>query len=1174
MNRMQQGRRLLAPMGILCTCFILCTVTARSQTTFTLKDKFATIRKIFDVISSQTKYSYYTENDKGILKHQVTAAFDNFPVQRFLDEKLPSYGLTYTFNPDHTVICIKPAAPAADFDTAAEKLFAYIEGQVFGDSLEFLPDITVNVKGTGKTVTTGKDGKFYFKNVPANATLRFSGANVKPQEVKVTGTKLRAQMEYDVSSLQEAVVYDGYRRRGKGSATGSYKLVSHQMIGRNASSDLSERLEGMAAGVLVPHGSQTSTGSTQPDGMIIRGYSTLYGNTSPLIVVDDFPYDGSMSNINPNDVETVTFLCDASAASIYGVKAANGVVVITTKKWKADQPRFNFMSGVSFQPRPNVFNIDLISGKDFIGLEDSLFHWGHFDASFSSTPDLAPFTPIVWSMHLLSQGRISRQKLDDQIREMQLYDVRKDVQKYLYRNSLGQQLFLQVSGLTKKVNYIASAGLDQDAGNLTGTYYRRITSRAQAAFTLRPHLELYAGLSYMGIVNTNGNNFGSSFLSPVGQKGLYPYARLADEHGRPLPIYPDYNKDVLDQAASAGLQDWTYYPLNDIKEENNKSTIGDLVANLGLHWKIAKWELDIKYQREQVTTSTNDLRTASSYFTRNLRNTYARIDPGTGQVIYIIPAGGISDISHQALTTQQAKVQLSYHKKWNDLHDITIFIGTELRSAITTFDKYRLFGITKNSQPVTLDANSIYNLYLTGEGQSLPVVADSNNTTDHFLSSYLNITYNFDDRYILSASARTDVANLFGASTNGKIAPLGSLGFKWLAYRENKYNIDWLPKLSLRASYGTTGNIARNATGYTTISAPQTYPLWTNYPSSYITGLPNKDLRWEQTQTLNLGLEFTTRKNIISGSFDYYIKHTKGVMAPKYLDPTFGGVQNPGYQVSYYTNSAAMTTHGFDASMTSQNHSGKFQWTTDLLLGYTVTRVTRLSFPAGLGKSHLESNAPNPFPGKPLYAVYAYRFLNLDHTTGDPVGYYNGKPSTEWGRIYDETPLDSMVYVGPAQPTTYGAVINTFKTGGFSLSLKIDFKFNYYMRTPALNYDDLFNKWTGLASYSRRWKIPGDERHTDVPSLNHLAGPERDLFYGYSTLMTSRADNIRLQNICLTYDKNYFQWGNIKLPNLKASLYLSNVGLLWAANKKGLDPYSVNVAKDRIRYAFTLTFSY
>ena len=1170
---------------ILCLLWLCCMIgiTHTYAQTFTIKKKnpLPLMFEVFTEINGQTGYFFEGCDESALLNQRVKENLNKMPLMRFLNEILPQYGMSYSFsqtNPKIILLRVLKSSPLVD--TASLRNIGRVEGLVLRwkggpGKIEFLEGITIQIKGTGRMTKTDSNGWFYFNNVPANAILRLTGVNVEPVETGVTDTQVLIihMKDYFTDLKEKVIVSNGYSSILRDSTTGSSDVISRSLLERSTSPNVLDRTDNLSAGIMVNHGSQTSDGSSLPGSRIIRGPSSFYVDGTPLIILDNFPYDGNLNNINPNDIETFTIHKDAAASAVWGSRAGNGVIVITTKKGKTRYPQWIFNSTLSIRRRPDLFNIHTISSSEYIDMEKDLYNQDYYAQNFGSKIDYAPVTPVVWLLHAARQGLIPQEVADARIEVMRKYDVRNDIQKYLYRTGFEKQYSIQVSGQTSRLNYFASAGLDQNAGNLVGLTYRRFTNRAQGTFTINNRLQVSARMSYTVTLNQNGNNPGYAYQSYHGGKNLYPYAQLNDGQGRPLPIFADYNPDFLRQTASMGFLNGTYSPIQDIIEEKNKVKTQDYVLNLGLNYNILSHvQLEVKYQLERQSITGNDFHSDSSYFVRDLVNTFTQVNPATGELSYPVPRGAISDLQRQILTSHQGRVQLSYHKNWNNDHDLSFLAGGEMRSVIMTTGSSRLYGIDNAGVPANIDYNTLFSSYMAGESINIPKISQNNKKADQFISGLLSGTYNYSNRYTFSASIRDDAANLFGAATNKKWVPLWSAGLGWHLSREDFFTADWLTLLTLRGSIGTTGNISRLASAYTTVSTRQNGITGTPYPTAYIQSPPNADLRWEVVKMHNIAVDFATKNNILSGTIEYYVKACSGLMAQTLSDPTLGGVLNPGSPAYYYGNSASMKGKGIDITLMSQNLSKelKLKWTTNYLFSYSSSRITKLSTIVGAGSTHLGSNLPNPVLNRPLYTMYAFKWLGLDPGTGDPIGFYKGARSTDWASIYNGTELDSMVYMGPALPTVFGAVRNTFSLGRVSLSFNISYKLGYYFRKPALSYDNLLNKWNCLSSYKQRWQKPGDEKYTNVPSFNYSAIGARDLFYANSTEMVDRADNIRLEDVNLSYDKDNFHWGKFHCRHLKVFTYLSDLGPIWTANKSHLDPYYVGVPKDRPRISLGL----
>lgn len=1167
------GMRLIVGACLVLSFCLICTHTARAQKV-SFKDEQATLRTIIHSVFEQAHHYFNFYGDRSVLKRTVPAGFDDMPFQQFLDVQLPKYGMTYSFSEKDPRVILLSTKDTLPESPVAVTMLQRVEGRIMDERGIRLQGITVHIKGTRYRAQSNEQGVFVLRHIPINTVIELTGVNVQTVEKKIIDSQTMViSMKDKVDTLKEklVIISTGYELKLRNNATGSYDVIPRSQLQRNPVPTILELIEPLSSGVMINRKNQTADGSSQLE-VSIRGYSTINADANPLYVVDNFPYDGDINSINPNDVENISILKDAAATSIWGARAGNGVIVITTKKGKQGRPHWFVSNSLSFRSRPDIFNIPSISSPEFIELEKDAYRNGYYASSFHGSIGFAPVTPVVWLLHAADEGRISHQEANARIEDMKKYDVRNDIKKYLYQNAFIRQIFTQVSGQTSRLNYFGSIGLDRDTGNLRGASDSRLTSRVKINYWISPRLQLFTGMSYALMLNVRGSNPGYNYSSYRGGKGFYPYARLMDDQRHALPVYGDYNPDYLEHLASMGFRDGAYYPTQDIAEETNKTSTQNYTANLGLQYKLlSRLQLDIKYQFQQEKLKVSDLHKDSSYFTRDLINNFTQLDPVTSLLSYPIPRGGIEDASSRTLTTHQARAQLNYHMTWGVDHDLSVMGGGEIKSAVTATGSSRKYGIDNGGTPTTLDYNSIIIPYMVGDPRTIPSIAGGNKKTDHFLSAFVNSTYTYLSRYTLSGSVRRDAANLFGDSANKKWAPLWSAGLAWHVDREGFFSAGWLSNLVLRGSIGTSGNIARQSTAYMTAASGSIGITGTPYPFAYIQTLPNTNLSWEMVRTTNGAIDFATKNNTLSGSLEFYSKLAYDLMASVPVDPTLGSIQNPGSLVTAYRNSASMRTNGVDIDLVSHNLRGNLQWTTNFTLGYTSSRVRKRALTEGTGKAYLGVDYPNAVSGRPLYAMYAYKWAGLDPQTGDPTIMYQGSRSKEWGAIHDNTGIDSMVYMGPARPTVFGSLRNTFIWKGFSLSFTVGYKLGYYFRTPALSYDQLLNNWNGSNSYSRRWQRPGDELHTNVPSLSYTGGAARDLVYENSTVMVDNAGSIRLQDAQLSYSKENIGWKGLHFQQLKMFIFSSPQWLLWKANKAGIDPDFSNVPK--FGPVFTVGFS-
>ncbi len=867
----------------------------------TLSVKNAPLEEVFAQIQQQTPYRfiYTTEQLNGTKK--INVSVKGAPLEEVLNLCFIDQLVYYTLEDKFIIIREKEKTSDTKSITAAASI--NVTGKVVGENGEPLAGITVTVKGSKTAVATDTAGTFILNDIAPNATLVFTGVNIETFEFRLKGkSNVLVRLTKKVTGLSDVsvTVSTGYQDIPKERATGSYSFVDNRLINRATSTNVMDRIENLIPGLLFNKGEAAGT-----DPLLIRGRSTIYANAAPLIVLDNFPYDGDLNNINPNDVESITILKDAAAASIWGARAGNGVIVITSKKGKTEKPQIEFNSNISFQPNPDLSNIHSISSADFIELEKNLFAQGYY-AGFISDPANPPLTPAVELLNAAQNGTISQAEADAQIEALKKNNIWNDLKKDFYRTAVNQQYSMNVSGNTPLLNYYLSAGWDHNLTNLKGQQYNRITIRSRNLFKVNDKLQILAGVNYLNSLNKSGNNNGVNSAGFSGHS-FYPYAQLSSDKGLALPVNLDYSSSLINNSAQAGLLDWNYRPIDDIYYESNTSRVSDFLINAAIQYRISSFlNAELKYQYENSLSNNNDWHKEASYFARNITNQFTQLDPVSGALIFPLPPGGTADINTGELQSHQGRFQLNYNQTWHQWHQVTVIGGWEIKDLVTSGSRDRFYGYNPDNSTVNtfIDYTTPYTLYNNPYiSTQIPNGQAISKTTDRFLSFYANAAYTYRNRYTVSASIREDEANLFGVKTNQKGTPLWSAGGLWELNKESFYKIHWLPLLRLRATYGFNGNISRITSAFTTAtySGANTTPLL----GATILNPPNQSLRWEQVGIVNIGLDFATVSNRISGSLEFYQKHAKDLLGQAPVDPTLGLSDNGG-QNFFFGNVAAI----------------------------------------------------------------------------------------------------------------------------------------------------------------------------------------------------------------------------------------------------------------------------
>ncbi|MFA5246031.1 MAG: SusC/RagA family TonB-linked outer membrane protein, partial [Pedobacter sp.] len=326
-------------------------------------------------------------------------------------------------------------------------------------------------------------------------------------------------------------------------------------------------------------------------------------------------------------------------------------------------------------------------------------------------------------------------------------------------------------------------------------------------------------------------------------------------------------------------------------------------------------------------------------------------------------------------------------------------------------------------------------------------------------------------------------------------------------------------------------------------------------PAANINNPPNPNLSWEKTGILNLGIEFGSKNGRLSGNIEYYSKKGIDLIGQSPLDPTSG-------QTSFRGNVANMKGSGIDIELRSLNSTGKLRWESNFLFSYTTDVITNYAISpvfasymtdASLTGSHTSFT---PTPGKPLFGIYSKQWAGLDPNTGNPMGYVQGVPSTNYSILNSSSgqTVDSLVFHGRALPPVFGALRNSFSLKGFTLSGNITYRFGYYFKRRSIEYSTLFTTGRSHSDYTLRWQKPGDEAYTSVPAFPADNNSARDNFYRNAEILVEKGDNLRLQDISLSYDLTNKQWPKLPVRKLSIFIYLNNGGLLWTANEKSIDP--------------------
>ena len=1026
----------------------------------------------------------------------------------------------------------------------------YIQGIVVDSSGTPIPGANILNKRNRYNARSDDNGRFQLLAKP--------GDNVEITHINYNTYSLKLSQLVDTFKFvlftkedteEEVIVNSGYQAISKSRTAGAFNKIDNALLNEQISPNILDRLKDVSNIYFDPKQASNRKGLN----LTVRGLSSINGYTDPLIVLDNFPYTGDIDNINPNDIESITVLKDAAAASIWGAKAGNGVIVITTKKSAYNQRlSINVNAATTIGQLPDFSVLKEISNRDYIYVEEYLFNNGYRLAD-SANLNRPAFTPMYEMLLQRRNGLITAQDSLAFINSLLQVNPYQQYLNAFYQKAVTQQYNVSVSGGGNKYSWQIAASYNQLQGQHRGNEGNKKNIRIENKFKPINNLDIVLNVFYTN--SSSKNNVIHDYNGvTIGSKRV-PYLSFSDAYGKPVAIDQYYRGGYTDTAGAGKLLDWKYYPLIDHQYRTNKSIDQNLLANITINYDFLKnFRLALNYQQEQQWGTEEALSTLQSFYTRDLINTY------TTKATYKlnIPLGDIVGIRNGGSIAKNGRMQLNYTKRLNKIA-IVGFAGGEFRETIRKNpNSQTMYGYSEDPLSfATIDYLTTYATYINGSFRSIPnppLIGSTN--FQRFLSTYINGEVSYDQRYILSASARRDGSNTFGLKTNEQWNPFWSVGAAWNITNEKFFSSSSsVTLLKLRSTLGIGGNLDPARTALPISSSLNN--TTSNFPIRKINSLNNPSLRWEQTRQINIALDFEILNRRLNGSIDYYTKKSTDLYGPAPLDYTTWGVSN-----TIVKNVASMSGNGLEISLISKNILKPIDWASQLIFNYNQSKVTQYFAPEAETIASFVGNGGvtiTPVIGKPLYAIAAYRWGGLDKN-GDPQGYLDEKLTTDYQKIMEQTQFEngsnsSVYFIGSADPKVFGSLINSLQFKGFHFSANVNYKFGHYFIRPSLQYGSLYIGGIGHEEFTNRWQQAGDENNTNVPAMvfsNYTQFNNRDIFYRSSDINVLNADHIRLAYINIGYT---FKLGKGSATNkLTVFSNLANLGILWSRNKEGIDP--------------------
>ncbi|NLR69027.1 SusC/RagA family TonB-linked outer membrane protein [Chitinophaga varians] len=1110
----------------------------------TLTERNASVQQLFSTIRQQTGYLFLYSNETLKNTHPVSAQLTEVPLKAALDHITSNQPITYSIEENNTIL-IKPKPVAA----ANAPVLQRINGTVRDEKGVPLIGVTVKIKGTNGGTISDEQGNWYIQATDDATILVFSFIGYSNHEEPIKGrTVINVVLRQQDKSMSEIVV-TGYQKVERRSLTSSITSLKTENLKTINQPNIDKLLQGQVPGMVVM--STSGAPGAMPQ-IRIRGTSTLSGNTQPLWVVDgiilDDPINASVDDImtnrnliasgiggiNVEDIESINVLKDAAATAIYGTKAANGVIVLTSKKGTAGKTRINFTSFATVGMRPRIEDAYMMNSKERIGVNLEMMRRGVLTATSPRAGEYGTSTDFERALIDVHDHKMSWSDFEKRVN--QLEQVNTNWFEYLFRNSFTHRQNLNISGGNEKTTfYLSGSYMDEQATALQ-------TGMKTYTGSLKVYTKLHPTLRVGGMLDLNRRDNGSFFAT--------------DSRENPFEwsIYTTRAQNAYDEN---GQYNYLYY--NGIKynflENRNygwrNSQNFSIRGTVDIEWKpISSLIFGSLFSFTNQNTTDEDVATENSYFVKSRQRDVTNIVNSVAVPLW--KEGGYRKGRNNNNKSLTLRNQVSFMPILNANHRFDVMAGQEIRTSKYEDEMTEIYGYVHDRGRQQMPQFDLM------KQMGRPYWSESLNQSAAV--SYFGTTgYTYKNRYTVSFNARTDGSNRFGLRTNQLFQPLWAVGANYQMKEEDFFaNKDWLSYLTLRASYGSQGNVASQA--YSDLVATIGKPDLANTDNYLVIDAPrNPNLKWEKNYTANVALEIGLWKRRVMATVEWYHKKGVDLLGSKRVS------QVSGFS-TLQVNWASMKNTGLEFSLSTINIDTKdFRWSTNINAGYNKNEVLDVySLPSvdGLTNAQRSNYAASAVVGKPVNGLWSYRYAGLNKD--GRATFYTAKPGETV--LNGMRNIDGLVYSGSTMPTVQGGFTNTFSYKRFTLSALFIGSFGNVIRLRNISANNTFvfpeTTQNMSTEWVDRWQKPGDEQHTNVPKLesdNSVPGladvsPYNATMYNNSDLRTVKGDFVRLQNLSLSYDLYNARLRKSGIQNMRFMIQGNNLHVWKNSALKGQDP--------------------
>ena len=1043
--------------------------SAYSQENLKLNLKEVSLMTLFREIQKQTGIDFVYNEEQCRDFGKVSVEISDGMVEQLLQQVFDSSKLTYRF--ENGVIMIK----ALD-EMRPQEQKVQISGSVVDTKGQPLPGVTILLKGTTVGCVTDSEGNFRLElPMRENIVLSFSFVGMKTIEVAYSGQKeMKVVLEEEITEMEQVnVISTGYYDIDKSKMTGAVEVVTAREIAGKGYTSIDEVLRGTLAGVSVMNVSGRPGAQAQ---IRIRGVNSLTGNMEPMWIVDGMPMQGNLptsvgvgatdlentvltsgiGNISPDDVESITILKDAAAAAIYGSRAANGVIVIKTKRGRVGKSYINVQSSFAISEAPKN-RLEMMNSEEKIAFERSLYE------DFPNAT-LRGRASLLYKG--IDEGTISRADAMAELENMR--QINTDWFDEIFRVALNHKHVVTLSGGSETTQFYSSINYSNEQGVIPNNDYKHFGATLKLTHDFNRNLRILFDVS--SSLRTEKSS--ASAVNP-----LY-YATFANPYERPYDENGNYAYDYSYEPELSKVKDGYMYDFNmlkDLRENTAKTKYGSNQVNLQLEWKLFEGFMYSLAGTVSNTSSYTRKEIAPGSYTSKVKSWILDLY-SENEIPDNLILGALQENTSRSFGWT-VRNQIKYARELKEDHFVNIVVGHEVSAVESnSFMQYSpQYDVDKgligypNLDGVNAGDLDLDRLHETSKGQ------------DRSVSVFATASYSYKDRYVVAGSSRWDGADIIG--TDNRFSPLWNVSLKWNMHEENfMKSCRFVNVLSLRGSYGFTGSIDRNAYPFTLMTyGSLRYYDGIQLPIDVMPGNPS--VKWQKKEDRSIGLDFSLFNYRINGTVNYYCNDVNNLLGDKKIPYSTG-------RGSVVANLSSLRNSGWEFSLNTVNIDHEnFRWTTSFNIALNDNKITDAFYEKISDLYTIRRKYQ--IEGYPVNAWFGFKTAGINPQTGEymiytdakdedghPKGYPYGNGYIADGSTYS---TENAYYLGEAEPPISGGFGTTLTYKRLSLNAQFAFMTGHKIKSFKSYNGSLMNasRLNQLKTEANRWRKPGDI--TNVP---------------------------------------------------------------------------------------------